>query len=231
MNAVPRGARISVIIPTLEEADQLPRLLTDLRGLRAQLHEIIVVDGGSQDATPTKALPDADQVLSSPPGRARQMNLGAQHARGDILWFVHADSRVAPQTVREIGLHSGNDITWGRFDVRLASDRWSLRVVEQLMNLRSRLSGIATGDQGIFVSRQLFERVGGFPDIPLMEDIALSKALRDHARPRCIRNPRLTTSSRRWEQRGVMRTIVLMWRLRLAYALGTPPERLARLYQ
>ncbi|MEO6696754.1 MAG: TIGR04283 family arsenosugar biosynthesis glycosyltransferase, partial [Gammaproteobacteria bacterium] len=163
-------------------------------------------------------------------GRARQMNLGAATACGEILLFLHADTRL-PQNAGAV-IHSGLAQTgarWGRFDVRLSGRPPLLRVVEALMNWRSRLTGIATGDQAIFVRRDLFERAGGFPDIPLMEDIALSRILKRFSRPFCVRE-RVITSSRRWEQHGIVRTIFLMWRLRLAYALGADPEQLVRRY-
>jgi len=158
-----------------------------------------------------------------------QMNIGAQAARGRVLWFVHADTRVpekaAPVIIESVAHAAG----WGRFDVRLSGDRLLLRLVERMMNWRSRFTGIATGDQGIFVTRELFERVGGFTAMPLMEDIDLSRRLKREQRPLCLRDT-LTSSSRRWEQKGIVRTIALMWVLRLAYFLGVPPARLAMHY-
>jgi len=159
-----------------------------------------------------------------------QMNAGAQAARGDILWFLHGDSLPPPDAAAPIraALAKPNR-HWGRFDVRLSGNRLMLRIVETLMNHRSRLTGIATGDQGLFARRHAFAQVGGYPAIPLMEDIALSRALKRLSRPVCLRR-RLLTSSRRWEQRGIWKTIFLMWRLRLAYFLGADPAKLARLY-
>ena len=223
--------RLSIVVPALNEADVIGALLHDLQSPRRAGHEVIVVDGGSSDATLAIATPQVDLALASTPGRAAQMNAGARRARGDALWFVHADSRVpdAAATALLDALDDGAD--WGRFDVALSGRDPRLRVVETAMNWRSWLTAIATGDQGIFVRRTLFDALGGFPAIPLMEDVALCKRLRRHGRPACIRRPRLQASSRRWESRGLLRTIVLMWRLRLAYALGTPPEQLARRYQ
>ena len=223
--------RISVVIPALNEAVHIVATLEPLQTLRTQGHEVLVVDGGSSDGTPEHARPLCDGVLSAPQGRARQMNTGAGAARGDVLWFLHADTRAsAPAMDALLAALERPQTAWGRYDVRLSGAQPLLRLVESLMNLRSRWTGIATGDQGIFVRRPLFERVGGFPDIPLMEDIALSRRLKREAAPICLRE-RLVTSSRRWEQRGVARTILLMWRLRLAYWLGVSPERLAAHYQ
>lgn len=223
--------RLSVIIPTLNEQDAVGTLLNDLSRLRSAGHELILVDGGSQDATATIAEPLVDRVLSAPPGRAAQMNAGAQIADGDILWFLHADSGVSHEAASAVLTACAAGHAWGRFDVRLSGPQRLLRVVEAMMNLRSRFSGIATGDQGIFVTHALFTEVGGFPEILLMEDIALCRALRRKAAACCIRQPRLVTSSRRWESQGILRTILLMWRLRLAYALGVSPEQLARHYR
>ncbi|MBK8510227.1 MAG: TIGR04283 family arsenosugar biosynthesis glycosyltransferase [Candidatus Competibacteraceae bacterium] len=223
-------ARISIIIPVLNEAETLGECLRDLQALRAQRCELIVADGGSRDRSAVLAAPLADRVVLAPKGRALQMNAGAEQAGGSILWFLHADSRPPPDAarlIREAMAVSGAG--WGRFDVRLSGRRPSLRIVETMMNLRSRLSGVATGDQGIFVRRALFERIGGYPSIALMEDIALSRLLKRHGRPVCLRQ-RLQTSSRRWERDGVWRTILLMWRLRLAYFFGADPARLARMY-
>lgn len=221
---------ISIIVPVLNEAAALPGCLQALQPLRRQDCELLVVDGGSTDASVTIARTLADRVLSTPAGRAVQMNAGAQVARGDILWFLHGDSLPPPDAAAPIraALVESNRC-WGRFDVRLSGNRPLLRIVETLMNRRSCLTGIATGDQGIFVRRWAFAQVGGYPAIPLMEDIALSRALKRLSRPVCLRQ-HLLTSSRRWEQQGIWKTILLMWRLRLAYFLGTDPARLARIY-
>lgn len=222
---------ISIIIPALNEAASIQPTLEALQAPRARGHEIILSDGGSTDHTPELARPWVDRVLSGEPGRARQMNAGAAQARGEILWFLHADT-IVPQGADGIiaDALAGREIAWGRFDVRLSGRDRRLRLIERMMNWRSRLTGIATGDQGIFISRGLFQRVNGFAELPLMEDIELSRRLKRHARPRCVR-AQLLTSSRRWEQGGVWRTVWLMWRLRLRYALGEDPARLARLYR
>ncbi|ROR34900.1 TIGR04283 family arsenosugar biosynthesis glycosyltransferase [Inmirania thermothiophila] len=224
------SGRLSVVVPALGEAAVIGAALRALAPLRAAGEEVIVVDGGSADGTAEAARGLADRVLvCRPPGRARQMNAGAAVARGTILWFLHADTLPAPGAAEAIRAAVAAGAGWGRFDVRLSGAHPLLRVVERAMNLRSRLTGIATGDQGIFVRRDWFEAAGGFPDIPLMEDIALSRALRRRGRPACLAGP-LVTSSRRWEAHGVVRTILLMWRLRLAYFLGADPARLARRY-
>ena len=222
---------ISVVVPVLDEAATLPGSLLPLQSMRGPAVEVIVVDGGSRDETPRVACPLSDRVLDAPRGRARQMNAGAAAAGGRVLLFLHADTRLPSgwvTMVRDALETRGRE--WGRFDVRLDGVHPMLRVVERAMNLRSRLSGIATGDQAIFVARAAFEAVGGFPDIALMEDVALSRALRARSRPACLRAPAVT-SSRRWERDGIVRTIVLMWRLRLRYALGADPDELVRLYR
>ena len=221
---------LSVIIPALNEAASLADTLACLQAMRARGHEVIVVDGGSRDATVDLGRHGADQVINSPPGRARQMNRGAQVARGDFLWFLHADTRVpthADGLIASALTSSGH--CWGRFDVRLADDSVLLSWVARLMNLRSRLSGIATGDQGMFMTRVAYEQIGGFEDIPLMEDVAASRALRRQSAPATLRTS-LLTSARRWREHGIIRTIVTMWGLRLAYFLGVPAQRLARYY-
>lgn len=215
----------------LDEQAHIAQLLDDLTTVRAAGHEVIVVDGGSSDASVDLARPLADRVIGAPRGRARQMNAAAAQADGEVLWFVHADSRVPGAAADALLAALANGRAWGRFDVRLSGRQPMLRVVERMMNLRSCITSTATGDQGIFVQRQAFLEVGGFPDLPLMEDIALSRRLRRLSRAACVHRPRLLTSSRRWEQRGIGRTILLMWWLRLAYALGVPPERLAVRYR
>jgi rSAM/selenodomain-associated transferase 2 len=222
---------LSIIVPTLNEAAAVGAMLATLQPLRAAGYELIVVDGGSVDGTQQQVAAHVDLVLQAPRGRARQMNAGARAAQGAVLWFLHADTLPPPQAGKLIleGLaRSGRD--WGRFDVRLSGAHTLLRVVERLMNLRSRITGIATGDQGMFVRREVFERLGGFPDIELMEDVALSRALNRLGPPLCLDTP-LQSSSRRWERRGIARTILLMWSLRLAYALGVSPARLMRWYR
>lgn len=222
--------RLSVVVPALDEAGGIERTLQDLAPWRRAGDEVIVVDGGSRDATVALAAPWADRALSSPPGRARQMNAGAAQARGEALLFLHADTRL-PDGAAEAIRTALRTRAWGRFDVAIDGRSAWLPVVARLMNGRSRASGIATGDQAIFVRRAAFEAAGGFPDQPLMEDIELSRRLlRTQGRPACLRL-RVRTSGRRWDERGVWRTILLMWRLRLLYWLGTPAERLARAYR
>lgn len=225
------SARISVVIPALNEAENILATLQALQPLRGRGHEVIVVDGGSSDRTRELALPLADQVISAPRGRGRQMNAGVGQAHGNILWFLHADTVAGDDTDETIcQALAGSRRGWGRFNVRLSGKHWLLRVVETLMNLRSCLTGIATGDQGIFVKRALFDAVAGFPDLPLMEDIALCRRLKQYGRPVCLRS-RLTTSSRRWEENGMIKTIIRMWWLRLAYRFGADPHRLAQWYR
>ena len=222
--------KLTVIIPALDEAEGILQTLQSLQPMRRRGHEVILVDGGSRDATVDIAGPLVDRLIRTAAGRARQMNAGAAHAGGDLFWFLHADTRVPAGSDGLIVSVLGRTGGWGRFDVRLSGNPRLLRVVERFMNARSRLTGIATGDQGLFVTRQLFEAVGGYSDMPLMEDIDMSKRLKRRTRPVCLRQT-LVTSSRRWERRGVLRTVFLMWYLRLAYFAGIPAERLATLYR
>jgi rSAM/selenodomain-associated transferase 2 len=220
--------KLSIIVPVLDEAAGIAATLGGLAPLRAAGHEVIVVDGGSVDATAAIAAQYADRVIQAQRGRARQMNAGAAIAAGDALLFLHADTRL-PGRAAEFVRDALERRSWGRFDVRIEGrSRW-LAVVAFFMNWRSRLSGIATGDQAIFMRRDVFARVGGFADIPLMEDVALSVRLKAISRPACVA-ARVVTSGRRWERHGVLRTVVLMWRLRLAYFFGARPEDLARRY-
>lgn len=217
-------------MPVLDEAGQIEATLAALAPLRRRGVELIVVDGGSQDGTVALARAEADAVLDAPRGRARQMNAGAAAARGEVLLFLHADTILPPEADRLALRAAAGGRDWGRFDVRIAGRHPMLRVVAMLMNWRSRLTGIATGDQAIFVRRELFQRIGGFPDQPLMEDIELSRRLRRVSAPACL-PARATTSGRRWESRGVWRTIFLMWRLRWRYWRGESAHRLAAAYR
>jgi rSAM/selenodomain-associated transferase 2 len=201
-----------------------------LASFREAGHELILVDGGSQSLPAEKLRPYVDHLLITEPGRARQMNLGASVANGETLWFLHADSQVNLEMAQAMQRAISQGARWGRFDIRLSGRHFLLRLVERMMNWRSSRSGIATGDQGIFVQRSLFESIGGYPDQVLMEDVEISRRLKRHAQPVCL-HQRLVTSSRRWERRGILRTIFLMWGLRLAYWLGVSPSRLARLYR
>lgn len=221
---------LSIIIPVLNEASSIERVLKQARA-QPGIVEIIVVDGGSDDGTAALAAGLADKVINAPRGRAKQMNAGAAAATHDIILFLHADTLLpqeATLTVTESLSSSGR--VWGRFDVHIDGRPRMLRLVARMMNLRSRLTGIATGDQAIFVVREHFHAVGGFPLQPLMEDIELSRKLKRLSHPLCL-DATVSTSGRRWETGGLWRTIILMWTLRLRYWLGTPAERLAKAYR
>lgn len=227
------GVLLSIVIPTLNEARNLGNTLTPLQPLRTRGVEIIVVDGGSSDETVAIANPLADKVVVLPleqRGRARQMNAGAQSAKGDVLLFLHGDSRLpegADQAIQEGMARSGRQ--WGRFDLTIEGKHGMFPVIAWFINHRSRLTGIATGDQGIFLKRRLFTKVGGFPDQPLMEDVEITARLKRLGPPLCL-SARMLTSGRRWEKHGVWRTIFLMWRLRYQYARGADPVELHRVY-
>lgn len=220
---------LSIVIPVLNEGEGIVDCLSVLAPYRARGAEVIVVDGGSTDGTPERVRPLADRLLSAPRGRAAQMNAGAAAASGTVLLFLHADTRLPEDADRLINKAIANGARWGRFDVTIAGEHRLLPLVALLMNHRSRLSGIATGDQAIFVARAVFEAVGGFPDQALMEDIELSARLRRHSRPACL-YAKVTTSGRRWDRNGFWKTVFLMWRLRWSYWRGGNPERLARRY-
>lgn len=220
---------LSIILPVLNEASGIVAALQALAPLRTAGAEIIVVDGGSADQSVALATPLADRVLSAARGRASQMNAGAAIAHGKVLLFLHADTCLPAEADRLVGQAIAASRQWGRFDVRIEGKSPWLPLVAAMMNWRSRLSGIATGDQAMFALRDTFRAVGGFPDIPLMEDIALSRRLRASGRPACLA-ARVTTSGRRWETRGVWRTILKMWRLRLRYFFGADPQQLASEY-
>ncbi len=219
---------LSIIVPTLNEAQHIVPLLTRIQAMRERGIEVIVVDGGSIDGTPALAASLADQVLAAPPGRARQMNFGAARANGLALLFLHADTHLPDDALRAVD-RALNRHRWGRFNVRFESQRPLLRLVARMMNLRSRLTGIATGDQALFVTRAAFESVGGFPEQPLMEDIELSRRLKTIGAPACLKTA-VVTSARRWEAHGAWPTILLMWRLRWAYWRGAHPAQLAQCY-
>jgi rSAM/selenodomain-associated transferase 2 len=227
---VKSASRLSIVVPVLDEAAGIDDALAALAPLRAAGHEVIVVDGGSMDDTLARAMRAADLAFTTRRGRACQMNAGAARARGDVLLFLHADTRLPDGTDLLVAHALADGAQWGRFDVHIAGRRWMLRVIAGMMNLRSRSSGIATGDQAMFVERRTFERLGGFPDQPLMEDVALSSRLRRVSAPACLRQ-RVVTSGRRWESNGVWRTVFLMWRMRWRYWRGDSPQSLARLYR
>lgn len=222
---------LSIIVPVLNEAAALPTLLVQLLTLSRQGCEVVLVDGGSMDASIAMIERAGLKVVKSQPGRAKQMNAGAAQAKGQTLLFLHADTALPTGAVECVhqALHSDSH-QWGRFDVCITGQHWMLRVVGHMMNLRSRWTGIATGDQAMFMTRRVFDSVGGFPDQALMEDIELSRRLLKLSRPACIHHC-VCTSGRRWETRGVWRTIFLMWRLRWGYWRGVSVELLARAYQ
>ncbi len=220
---------LSIIIPVLNEAADIQAKLEALQCLRKNDTELLLVDGGSRDNTPELARPLVDRLIESPRGRAVQMNTGAQACTGEVLLFLHADTTLPEGAIESIRGAIAAGAQWGRFDVRIDSPLPLLRLVERMMNWRSRLTGIATGDQAIFVRRTVFEQLNGYPLLPLMEDIALSTALKQIDPPACLRN-RVITSGRRWETNGVIRTIFLMWRLRAAFFFGADPDQLALRY-
>ncbi len=228
---------ISVVVPVLNELKHLPNLVAHLYRLRA--HQTIIVDGGSKDGSDGwleenwQSIDMGNILVKSRAGRARQMNAGARIVSGDIILFLHADSRLPSGSLEEILLARENQFLWGRFDVEFIANtsiRWQMKVVALFMNIRSRLTSIATGDQAIFIDANLFREIGQFADVPLMEDIAISKVLKKHSVPFCS-NLKVRTSARRWEQGGVVRTILLMWYIRLAYFLGANPAKLVGFYR
>jgi rSAM/selenodomain-associated transferase 2 len=223
-------SRLSIIMPVLDEGESIDAALAALAPQRSRGTEVIVVDGGSSDDTLARAMTGADLVMSAPRGRASQMNAGAARATGEVLLFLHADTRLpADADILVLDQLRLREDGWGRFDVGLKGSHWMLPVVAFMMNVRSRVTGIATGDQAIFVSAALFRRLRGYPDIPLMEDIAFSKMLGGISPPIALRQ-RVEVSARRFEAKGVWRLILLMWRLRLAYWLGADPAALALRY-
>ena len=222
---------ISIIIPTLNESQTIQPCLRQLSDMRNRGHEVIVVDGGSIDDTLDKARPLADIAVQHQKGRARQMNAGTELARGDMYLFLHADTLVPDEADKYI-LDSTKlyPDCWGRFDVKLSGTHWLFSVIGFFMNSRTRITGIVTGDHGIFISRRWFEAIGGYETIDIMEDISISKRLKRLGRPVCLKAS-VITSSRRWEENGILRTIFKMWRLRLAYAMGVNPDHLVTQYE
>lgn len=223
---------LSIIIPTLNEAETIERTLRSAGALDLA-KELVVVDGASTDETVTLAAPLADRVIQMPQdqrGRARQMNTGAAIANGDYLLFLHADTEISSQAAKELSSAMAKHVVWGRFNVQITGQSFMLGMVACTMNWRSRVTGIATGDQAIFVRRDVFESIGGFSDQPLMEDIELSKSLRKLAGPTCLQGP-VITSGRRWDKNGAFKTIILMWQLRWHYWRGTSAEQLAKAYR
>ena len=220
----------SIIIPTLDEAELIETALTHLQSLRNKSCEIILVDGGSRDSTVERASPLVDRVITSLPGRAQQMNQGAAVVRGEWLLFLHCDTTLPSSMNCWLSRLKKSDCPpWGFFSLRLSGQGAGLRIIERAITLRSRFTRVATGDQALFVKRELFNAVGAYPSIPLMEDVALSKALRQRAKPLVWRSP-VVTDSRRWQQNGILKTVCLMWWLRLAYFFGAKPAWLAQQY-
>ncbi|MBL8513199.1 MAG: TIGR04283 family arsenosugar biosynthesis glycosyltransferase [Betaproteobacteria bacterium] len=224
-----REPRLSIIVPSLNEAAHIAATLAPLQAMRARGVEVIVADGGSNDETKTLAQPLADRVIDAPRGRARQMNAGAKASTGNVLLFLHADSRLSPNAGNDIAIATQRGARWGRFDVSITGTSAMFPVIAWFINHRSRWSGIATGDQGLFVARDVFDALGGFPDQPLMEDIEFCKRAKRFGAPACL-DVRIETSGRRWEKHGVFNTIVLMWALRARYFFGEAPESLHRAY-
>ncbi len=222
---------LAIIIPALNEADNIRSTLTSLQAMRARGVRVIVVDGGSTDATTTLAAGMADLVISSTKGRAAQMNVGAAACNDDWLLFLHADSMLPPDADQRIATALGGGQCWGRFDIRITGGHFMFAVISWFMNHRSRLTGIATGDQGLFMTRRSYDAIGGFPAQSLMEDVELCKRLKGaHLAGPALLAERITTSGRRWQQHGVWRTILLMWRLRFQYWRGTPAAELHAAY-
>jgi rSAM/selenodomain-associated transferase 2 len=218
--------RVSVIVPTRNEAATIADTLARLR--EPEVLEVLVVDGESEDATVDLARPLADRVIGASPGRARQMNTGAEIARGEVLLFLHADTK-PPRGFAAAIVEACGDAIGGRFDVELDAPGLAYRVIAAAINVRSRWSGLFTGDQGLFIRRDVFESLGGYPDQPLLEDLALARAMKRRG-PTAALRLRVRTSARRWQRHGVARTVLLMWWIRLLDALGVAPERIARLY-
>ena len=225
-----RNMKTAIIVPVLNESAVLSQKLGELDLLRAMGAQVLLVDGGSTDDTVAMARDAGFDVLSSGRGRARQMNAGAHASMGEILVFLHVDTRLPTYALTSIENLLSEKIGWGRFDVRIVGVSPWLKVVGWMMNIRSRITGIATGDQVLFMTRTLFVEVGGFPEQPLMEDIEMCKRLKRESSPICMRE-QVETSGRRWDKNGVWRTILLMWRLRFAYWRGVPSSDLARLYR
>lgn len=220
--------RISIVIPVLNEGGQLVERLQALQSFRSQC-QLLVVDGGSSDASATIAAPWVDLVMIGSRGRALQMNMGAGQAEAELLLFLHADTCLPHNAVSSIVEAINNGAQWGRFNVKFDNPQLIFKLIALMMNVRSKLTGIATGDQALFMTRTIFQQVGGFPEIALMEDIALSTQLKRIGKPACLK-AKVTTSARRWQQRGIIKTIVLMWRLRLCFYMGVEADQLAKFY-
>ncbi|MDF1588551.1 MAG: TIGR04283 family arsenosugar biosynthesis glycosyltransferase [Gammaproteobacteria bacterium] len=221
---------LALIVPVLNEAENLTFLVTLLSTLKQSQDEIVIVDGGSTDGSQQLLAELNLETVSAPKGRASQMNAGAMHSDADILVFLHADTELPANALDLIRKAIADGADWGRFDVRISGKHPMLHIIALLMNWRSRLTAIATGDQVIFMRRELFNAVGGFPEQPLMEDIEISKRLKKISRPACL-SDKVITSGRRWQKHGIWKTIVLMWWLRFAYWRGVPASTLAEYYR
>jgi rSAM/selenodomain-associated transferase 2 len=221
---------LSIIVPVFNEAEAINRLLLQLMVLAEQGIEVLLVDGGSADRTIALVTDFGLRIIQAPKGRAKQMNAGVLNTKGDVLLFLHADTFLPENAHSEIRNRLQLPYVWGRFDVIISGQGVMLKIIATFMNWRSRMTGIATGDQAIFVTRSALESVGGIPDQALMEDIELSKQLLKLSQPICFES-KVTTSGRRWEKHGVWRTIALMWRLRFGYWCGQSPDKLAKLYR
>jgi len=221
--------KISIIVPVYNEASSIETFLKSLQLFRQYGHEIVLVDGKSQDQTLQLARPYVDRMISSEKSRARQMDLGAKMASGQVFLFLHADTQL-PELADQLILNSlAQGFHWGRFNIRLSGSDKLFRLIEKMMNWRSCLTGIATGDQAIYLSKMLYKDIGGFPQIALMEDIELCTRLIKWTKPDCIKQT-VISSSRRWEKNGIIRTVLLMWMMRLQYFFGVSPEKLQKQY-
>lgn len=220
---------LSIIIPTLNEVHQLGETLDSIQQVPES--EVLVADGGSRDGTLELARKRSVRVISSPPGRARQLNRAVGFSRGGILLFLHADTQLPADCLPHVeAILAAPRVVLGAFQLKIAAPGWKLRVVERVANLRSRLFSTPYGDQAFFLKREDFTRLGGFREIPLMEDYDLVKRARHLGRiglsPAAVR-----TSARRWTRLGVVRTTLLNWWVVLAYRAGIAPERLEKWYR
>jgi rSAM/selenodomain-associated transferase 2 len=221
--------KLSIIIPVFNESKEVEICLSKLQVLRKQGHEVIVVDGGSNDNTIILASSLCDHIIKSGKSRSIQMNAGAAEATGEHLIFLHVDTAL-PIDIPSLFLQfKNNKNEWGRFDITLSGTHFLFRIIENCMNIRSRLTGIATGDQAIFVNKKIFNEINGFPEISLMEDVALSSLLLKYSKPICFKE-RVVSSSRRWEENGIIKTILKMWLLRLLYFFNFDTNNLEKIY-
>jgi len=225
-----KSSSVAVVIPILNEATSLMENGKQFQFL-ANCYDVMFCDGGSEDETCSLLQKYNLDYCHSPRGRALQMNTGAKFSKADIIVFIHADTSLSSSHIQAIqDVMSRESIVGGRFDIRLSGQSLAFRIIEFMINLRSRITGISTGDQCQFVRRSVFEEIGGFPEQALMEDVAFSKRLKEYGEIACLNN-KVITSSRRWEKHGIVKTVLLMWKLRFLYWLGTSPEKLAEIYR